>query len=310
MNELVSIAIISKDRPKVLIQCLEELLLKTPNNVSLIIVDSSSSKEDKETIYEYTNSKKELAGRIALVQVNLKMGSLPEQRNICLKYCKTPYILYIDDDCFFTKDTFSKLENLIINNQNTHVFGCRIIQGDTIKKEKYSDKILPSYSIFFWTKGCFNIDIKECKYSDHIQGTFMCFNFESLKKVNGFNQNLIKGYAPFEDSYTVMNVAKETETRPLIDFSIKVVHGVLPRLQGKSRDLGLDVSNSYAYARNGIITSKKFSGNLNTIFALPVVLFINTIRIFRPISHANQILIRLKSFFAFIIGLISGIFFN
>lgn len=310
MSELVSIAIISKDRPKVLIRCIEELLLKTPKNVSFIIVDSSSSSDNKETIYKYTSSNEELAGRISLEQVDLVMGSQSEQRNICLKYCKTPYILYIDDDCFFTKDTFSKLENMIINNQNTHVFGCRIIQGDTVKKEQYSDEILPSYSTFFWTKGCFNIDIKECKYSDHLQGTFMCFNFESLKKVNGFNQNLIRGYAPFEDSYTVMSVAKETETRPLIDFSIQVVHGAVPRLQGKSRDLGLDASNSYAYARNGIITSKEFSGTVSTIFALPIVIFINTVRIFRPISHANEVLIRIKSFFAFIIGLGSGIFFN
>lgn len=310
MTELVSIAIISKDRPQILIDCLNDLLCKIPNNIPLILVDSSESNDHKKTIYDYINFNENLRKRTSLEQVNLIMGSLPVQRNICLKHCKTPYILFIDDDCFFDQDTYSGLEKLINKNQDRNIFGCRIIQGESISKALFTNKDLPNYSPFFWTRGSFNIEIFGVEEVDHIQGTFMCFNINALKQEKGFNENLVKGYAPFEDSYTVMGVAKLTETKPIIDFSFKVVHSIQPRLQGRSRDIGLDFLNAFAYARNGIIVSKRFHGFLKTIIAIPIVILINVVRIFRPMSSIKEFGKRMLSVFTFCAGVIVGIFFR
>lgn len=306
MAELVSIAIISKDRPKVLIECIDDLLTKIPKNIPLMIADSSTSSEHKKDIYDYINSNEDLYKRTSLEQVDLAMGSLPAQRNICLNFCKTPYILYIDDDCFFRKDTFNLLLSFLDMHKERNVLGCRINQATT---QKMSLRNLPRMSLIKWSQGSFNIDSDNIKEVDHIQGTFMCFKSDGLKSIGGFNENLIKGYAPFEDTYTVLKMAKMFNQKPLINYGICVDHSLAPRLQGGSRDLGLDPNNSYAYGRNGMITSKMHFGNLKTFFAIPFIIAFMVLRMFRPIFKSPfSIFVRIKSSIHLIFGIISGLF--
>ncbi len=306
---MLSIAIISKDRPYALIDCIEDLFKKIPNNIPILITDGSEDKKNIDILDQYF-SNDGLSKRVTLEQVDVRIGSLPMQRNICLSNCKTPYILFIDDDCFFNKKTYSDLKRFISDKSNHHVFGCKIIQGNAINKRDYKDSMLPNYNKFFWTRGGFNIDIQEIKMVEHIQGTFMCFNTESLRRIGGFNENLICGYAPFEDTYTVMEVAKSTNSMPIVDYSISVQHSLLPRLQGISRDLGISHVNAFAYARNGVITSKEFHGIISTLFCLPIVLVINSIRIIRPISKLGEVHVRVGAIFSFCYGVIVGLFTN
>jgi hypothetical protein len=306
---MLSIAIISKDRPYALIECIEDLFKKIPNNIPILITDGSTDKKNIDTLIHYF-SNDSLSKRVTIEHVDVKLGSQPMQRNICLSNCKTPYILFIDDDCFFNQKTCSELKYFISSESNHHVFGCRIIQGHEVDKRDYKDSMLPNFSKFFWARGEFNINIQERKMVEHIQGTFMCFNTESLRRIGGFNENLISGYAPFEDTYTVMEVAKSTNSKPIVDYSISVQHGQLPRLQGISRDLGMSRINAFAFARNGVITSKEFHGIISTLFCLPIVLVINSIRIIRPISKLGEVHVRVGAIFSFCYGVIVGLFTN
>jgi len=306
MAELVSIAIISKDRPQVLIECLNDLVLKIPKNIPLMVVDSSNSSENVEAIYDYINSNKDLHNRTFIDQVDLIRGSQPEQRNICLNHCKTPYILFIDDDCFFRDDTFNLFLSFLDMNKDRNVLGCRINQATT---QKMSIRNLPNMSLIKWSQGSFNIDSNDIKEVDHLQGTFMCFKLDKLKSIGGFNENLIKGYAPFEETYSTLKMSKIFDQKPLINYGICVDHSLAPRLQGASRDLGLDSNNSFAYGRNGMITSKMYFGNLKTFFAIPIIMAFMVLRMLRPIFKSPaSIFVRIKSSIHLIFGMISGLF--
>ena len=308
MNDLISIAIISKNRPEVLIACIDDLLTKIPKDIHIIVVDSSDSGEQKKMLLNYFNTKTASENIFSFEHANLKMGSLPAQRNMCLKYCKTSHILFIDDDCFFRQNTFKNFFSFLYENKERNILGCRINQATA---QKMSDINLPKMSLIKWSQGSFNIDSNEIIEVQHLQGTFMCFKLSNLKAIGGFNENLIAGYAPFEDTYTSLNMVKNYKQKPLLNFSISVDHSLEPRLQGGSRDLGLDPNNAYAYGRNGVITAKMHFGIVKVFFSIPFVLTYMILRIIRPILKTRKnSMMRLRSVAYFLYGVSVGFFYN
>ena len=306
MNSLISLAIISKNRPDVLIECIEDIQKKIPNDVDIIVVDSSESQKDKINLNNYlTNKQKENTNKFFFEQVDLKMGGQPAQRNICIKYCQTEYILFIDDDCFFRENTYKEFLKFLKLNIHKPILGVRINQSTT---EAFSYSNLPKMSLIKWSSGSFNIESNMIVEVQHLQGTFMCFNLIKLKEIGGFNENLICGYAPFEETYTSLKMFKTFNEKPLLNYGIQVDHSLAPRLQGKSRDLGLDPINALAYGRNGMITSKMHFGISKVLVSFPLVVIYMILRILRPILNSrNNFYIRLKSILYFFYGSLLGL---
>lgn len=309
MNSLISLAIISKNRPDVLIECIEDIQKKIPNDVDVIVVDSSELQKDKINLNKYlTNKQKENKNRFFFEQVDLKMGSQAIQRNICLKYCQTEYILFIDDDCFFRKSTFKKFIKFLKLNIGKPALGVRINQSNI---QDFAQNILPKMSLIKWSSGCFNVESNKIVEVHHLQGTFMCFNTNKLKEIGCFNENLMHGYAPFEETYTCLKMSKTFNEKPLLNYDIQVDHSLAPRLQGRSRDLGLDPINAMAYGRNGIITSKMYFGLSKVLISFPLTLTYMILTILRPLLKSRKnIHIRFKSTLYFFYGALLGLIKN
>jgi glycosyltransferase involved in cell wall biosynthesis len=306
MNNLISLAIISKNRPDVLKECIQDIQNKIDNDIDIIVVDSSEEHKDKINLKNFFKDKQnENKNRFFFEQVDLKMGSQALQRNICLKYCQTQYILFIDDDCFFRKNTFIKFLKFLELNIGRSALGVRINQSDS---QDFANNILPKMSLIKWSSGSFNIESKKIVEVHHLQGTFMCFNTRKLKEIGCFNENLIYGYAPFEDTYTCLKMLKTFKEKPLLNYGIQVDHSLAPRLQGRSRDLGLDPINALAYGRNGMITSKMYFGLSRVLILFPLTLTYMIITILRPLLKSKRnIYLRLKSILYFFYGSLLGL---
>ena len=72
-------------------------------------------------------------------------------------------------------------------------------------------------SLIKWSTGSFNIESNMIVEVQHLQGTFMCFNLIKLKEIGGFNENLICGYAPFEETYTSLKMFKTINEKPILE---------------------------------------------------------------------------------------------
>lgn len=303
MNPSISIGIISKDRPGQLRNCLKCLYKNIPIQTEIIIVDASSSKNKNDEVLSLKNEFSDF-DNLKIISRKMPLGSQPLQRNECLKNMNSNYALFIDDDCYFRADTYKLFSIFLNNNRDRNILGCRINQGDI---QKMDIKNLPKMSLIKWSGGSFNINSESIIEVDHLQGTFMCFDLDKLISIGGFNPILCSGYAPFEETYTILKMSKFFNQKPLINYKISVDHSIAPRLQGRSRDLGLDANNAYAYGRNGVITAKMYFGYLRLIFTIPFATIYIILGMFRPILNSRKdILIRIKSSIYLLCGIISG----
>ena len=99
---MISLVQTSQNRVKDLLRFVESLNAQVNidfSQIQLIFVDQGDCKK------AFTN----LNPQIDFVYVKYKPSSLSHARNIGLKYVKGKYIAFPDDDCWYDKDTLSKV---------------------------------------------------------------------------------------------------------------------------------------------------------------------------------------------------------
>ena len=99
---MISLVQTSQNRVKELLRFVESLNAQENidfSKIQLIFVDQGDCKE----------SFKNLNPQIHFVYIKYKPSSLSHARNIGLKYVKGEYIAFPDDDCWYVKDTLSKV---------------------------------------------------------------------------------------------------------------------------------------------------------------------------------------------------------
>jgi hypothetical protein len=214
-------------------------------------------------------------------------------------------LFFLDDDAFVNETTYPSIIIHLSEFPNDIAFGTRIIQGLEISAHKLKRR--PTFDIFRWSLGEFNIEGEGYINCEHLQGTSMCFRTDALVALGGFCERLAIGYASFEETELFLRLNKQYRTMPKLILNGSVTHGVSPRLNGFPRDIGKSVALSYSFARNGIYSSKVKYGRFRTVLAIPVVYIINAIRIFRR-AQLSEYFRRFYSLIGFTAGIARGLF--
>ncbi|MEA1962844.1 MAG: glycosyltransferase [Patescibacteria group bacterium] len=165
-NPLVSIVIPTRDRSKLLRQCLECLKNQTYKNMEIVVVDGNSKLNDVEIAKEYTDK----------VFVFAEKGDHRcAQRNLGVKNAIGKYVLIIDTDMELTKKVIGSCVNIMETDKSAR------------------GVIIPEHSIGngFWAK------CKALEKSFYIGVDWMeaarFFSREDFLKVGGYNESMTSG---------------------------------------------------------------------------------------------------------------------
>ena len=114
---LVSIAIITKNRPIKLKRCLLSLKKQSFKLFTIIIVDN----DDIQSALPITQDK--LFNKLKIKYYHLPQKTVPACRNSAMKSNKNPYLAFIDDDCVADKNWLKKALEKIFNTKSKYVLG-------------------------------------------------------------------------------------------------------------------------------------------------------------------------------------------
>ncbi len=189
---LVSIIIITRNRPMLLSHCLRRVFDQQYPCKEIIVVDSSSDDETERLVAQYPE--------IVSVQLREQFNNMPQARNEGIAVALGDIIAFIDDDAMVYPHW---LEALVDAYQDSTVgaVGGRIVT----KPEPYCDLVsgTPNLSISRWGSviaddvSVVNRDKIEV---DHLIGCNMSFRRAALEQVGGF-----------DPEYTLTNLREETD---------------------------------------------------------------------------------------------------
>ncbi len=181
---MVSIVIITRNRPKVLEQCLNKIYQQKRDNIfEIIIVDSSDNHDTKEIVKNQKSPIKKY------IQIFDGRNNMPQARNAGLTYANGEITAFLDDDSMATKEWLKEIAKGYSENYVGAVGG-RIIDRTDKKKAsvpyigKFDKSKLFFYSNFFLTPDS-NINV------DWLRGCNMSFKTRLLKDLGGFDENYI-----------------------------------------------------------------------------------------------------------------------
>ena len=224
---MISLVQTSQNRVKELLRYVESLNAQENidfSKIQLIFVDQGDCKE----------AFKNLNFQIDFVYIKYKPSSLSHARNIGLKYVKGEYIAFPDDDCWYEKDTLSK----VLVKLNSH-------DGVLIKATNENGMPLAKY---------LHYDKKASLY-DHCNACSICIFLHYDEQIH-FDENIGVG-SPYvlasgeETDYLINFIKKHPD---VVFFHEIEIHNPL----GKTTFFKDDLDKAYKYARgNGYLMKKQ-----------------------------------------------------
>lgn len=112
-KKLVSIVIVSKDRKKDLIECLDSYIKSSYNNIEIILVDNGS----RPPLLTWLPKK---YPKVKLITSDVNLGAA-EGRNRGLEVAKGRYILFTDDDAYADRDMVKYLVDVFEKNTDAGI---------------------------------------------------------------------------------------------------------------------------------------------------------------------------------------------
>jgi len=201
---LTTITIITRNRPKVLKDCLDSLTKQVPNQgFKVVVVDNSlGDEETKQLVLSYRDSLS------VSYFVESKVG-IPFARNKAIKESKTPIIAFLDDDCIVQKNWLYSVELYFKFSKNAS-----ILVGRTFPKEKTISSLVEYwyYCRFFESNVIRNRDLVKLK-----SGLIIDFKNAAFRR-EIFSEHLFSSDTPFgdvgdEDIEIGMRLFKESKLR-------------------------------------------------------------------------------------------------
>lgn len=257
---MISVCILTRDRPDTLRRCLTCLSEQTLAPDEVIIVDNSTSAASQEVALEF-------GGTIKTIPFQGGLGCQPLMRNEALQAARGDIVCFLDDDGFAEPEWLAGIAAMFAD-MATDGIGGRIIQGIEQNGEQRSPRGTFYFSPTRGAMGNFNMIFGESFPIDHVQGTNMAFRREALQAIGGWDPALADGYASFEEMDVCLGLRRAGRTI-LFHPSAIVVHGVNPRAGGMARELGASPAYARSYARNlAYITLKHCKMTVRTCWAL------------------------------------------
>ena len=148
MKKEISIAIVTKNRPKKLQRCLESIQKQTKLPSVVIIVDNDIKRRAEKVALSFKEN-------LNLSYVVEPKPGVARARNKALEVCKTPLLGFVDDDCVLDKNWVKTGLNLITATKKaTYVLGKSLL---------YNTKNIVALAQYYHQSYWFNQKLKENK---------------------------------------------------------------------------------------------------------------------------------------------------
>jgi GT2 family glycosyltransferase len=189
---LVSIIIITRNRPFMLQHGIEHALGQQYPHKEIIVVDSSSNDESERIVAQYPD--------VIGVRLRGQRNNMPQARNAGLAVASGDILAFVDDDAMVQPGWLTALVNTY-RNEAVGAVGGRVIEMPAPHCDEVRGTprflIRPSGRVIGKGRGVFSTEEIEV---DHISGGNMSFRREVLEQVGGFDPN-----------YTLTNFLEETD---------------------------------------------------------------------------------------------------
>ena len=294
-NTKVSVVIVTRNRTKPLLRCLNSLKKSKHKIYETIVVDNGSEDKTVETVKKkYT--------KVKLIEVGKNSGAA-EGRNKGAKVSKGNVIFFLDDDAYIDKDTIGELVNTMKNDDNIAVVQTKVLSSFNKKKILGIAHDINTTTSLITAYGINEID--KGQYSEEIDipmvGTGWIIKKTVFNKVKGFDK---KFFVPYEDSDISLRITK-LGYRIVFSPNAKIWHDDLKptEINPRIRSIGIaSPERAFFVGRNKVYFMRKHSEGLGRLlfFGLLLPLFVA--------YHSFIILssLRIDIFTTYLSGLISG----
>jgi GT2 family glycosyltransferase len=191
-DPIVSIIIITRNRPFLLRHCIQRVLAQNYLHKEIIVVDSSTNGESEEVVARYPG--------VISVRLRGQYNNMPQARNEGIAASSGDIIAFIDDDSMVYPEWLLSLVEAY-QDETIGAAGGRIVR----RPEPYCDQISGTPNLSITPSGMViaqNVDLVSTAQIevDHLIGCNMSFRREALEQVGGFDPN-----------YTLTNLREETD---------------------------------------------------------------------------------------------------
>jgi GT2 family glycosyltransferase len=191
-DPLISIIVITRNRPFLLRHCLERVLAQSYPHKEIIVVDSSTNAESEEVVVQYP----EVRG----VRLAGQHNNMPQARNEGIAVSSGDIIAFIDDDSMVYPAWLMALAQ-VYQDESVGAAGGRIVR----RPQPYCDQMsgIAHLSVTSWgTVVAHDVDLVSTSRIevDHLIGCNMSFRRKALEQVGGF-----------DPCYTLTNLREETD---------------------------------------------------------------------------------------------------
>lgn len=191
-NPLVSIIIITCNRPFLLRECITRVLAQPYVNKEVIVVDSSSNDESEAVVAEFP--------AVRSLRLRHQKNNMPQARNEGIVVSSGDVVAFIDDDSMVQEEWLDSLVS-VYQDETVGAAGGRIISMPQPYSEQFKGEPLLSVANDGRVKakgaGLVSSAIIEV---DHLTGCNMSYRRAALEQVGGFDPN-----------YTLTNLREETD---------------------------------------------------------------------------------------------------
>ena len=198
-NPLVSIIIITCNRPFLLRKCIERVLAQPYANKEVIVVDSSSNDESEAVVADFAT--------VRSLRLRDQKNNMPQARNTGIDCSTGDIVAFIDDDSMVQEAWLESLVS-VYRDDTVGAAGGRIISMPEPYSEQFKGEPVLTVSNDGRVKakgaGMVSHAIVEV---DHLTGCNMSYRRAALEQVGGFDPN-----------YTLTNLREET------DLCVRVKH--------------------------------------------------------------------------------------
>ena len=293
---LVSVVIVTRNRKKDLIECIDSYLKSSYKPIEIVVIDNNSvSKVESWLPKKYS--------KVRLISLNENVGAA-EGRNIGYKEARGNYILFTDDDAYAGRDMIGHLVSVFRNNNKVGIVQPLVYdkQNKNLLQGAGHDINLLSGRIKAWGDKEEDVGQYEGLREVPMCGCVWMVKREVFNKIGLYDEDY---FIPYEDSDFSIR-ARKAGFKLYCYSKAKTWHQgikstfVHPRLEL----LGITSSErAFRTARNKMIFMRKhspFPVNIFFFFILfPVYIFLQTIIIFTTL--------KLDVLWKYCLGVISGI---
>lgn len=253
---LLSVIIITRNRPKTLANCLNHLLSQEGQPFEVIVVDASDNDETQHLMTDYP--------QVHYVRLHNAANQMPRSRNKGLKVAQGEIVAFIDDDSLVQPGWLRALVRHYADPKVGGVGGLVLAPDE----EPRQDGVVGDMSPLGTPLGDFNVQIPGPVRVEHLRGCNMSFRREVLVSLGGFDSRY-DGSNFRED--TDMSVRVRRAGYGLVyDPKVFVIH-LYVRKEAYDRDDRADRAYRFSVAKNTAYFRLKHFLSLPTFLSLLIV---------------------------------------